>query len=250
MQTLPKTKLALGMFLALGNMPTMAANYGISDPSISVIPAISFEPLDTGTFFGTGPLGNRCVITDDTLMAALPDDIPDGALITEVDGYFYDNDATNDAYFIFGALYADKDTGAGFTLQGLETSSSTSGQPGNTVVKLPLSLVIDHTQDMNSDGKTDLLSYAVAVQLGNGSGDVCINQLAITWYRQVSPAPAAATFNDVPTSHQFFREIEALADSGITSGCGGGNYCPDSPLTRGQMAVFLSRALGLHWADN
>ena len=28
-----------------------------------------------------------------------------------------------------------------------------------------------------------------------------------------------------------------------------GNYCPDAPLTRGQMAVFLSKALGLHWPE-
>jgi hypothetical protein len=64
----------------------------------------------------------------------------------------------------------------------------------------------------------------------------------------VSPAPATATFGDVPTSHPFFRYVEALVASGITAGCGGGNYCPDAALTRGQMAVFLSKALGLHFA--
>ena len=69
------------------------------------------------------------------------------------------------------------------------------------------------------------------------------------FYRlQVSPPPAVATFSDVPTSHPFFQFIEALARSGITSGCGGGNFCPDAPLTRGQMAVFLSLGLGLHFA--
>ncbi len=61
----------------------------------------------------------------------------------------------------------------------------------------------------------------------------------------VSAAPAIATFNDVPTNHPFFRFIEALVASGITAGCGSGNYCPDTPLTRGQMAVFLAKALGL-----
>ena len=29
------------------------------------------------------------------------------------------------------------------------------------------------------------------------------------------------------------------------SGCGGGNYCPTSPVTREQMAVFLSATFGL-----
>jgi hypothetical protein len=41
-----------------------------------------------------------------------------------------------------------------------------------------------------------------------------------------------------------------LAASGITAGCSTAPplYCPDDPLTRGQMAVFLSKALGLHFA--
>jgi hypothetical protein len=67
---------------------------------------------------------------------------------------------------------------------------------------------------------------------------------------QVSPAPAVATFpNDVPTSHPYFRFVEALARSGITAGCGGNSYCPDAPITRGQMAVFLAVALGLHFPN-
>ena len=35
--------------------------------------------------------------------------------------------------------------------------------------------------------------------------------------------------------------IEQLFNEGITGGCGGGDYCPDAPVTRGQMAVFLLR---------
>jgi hypothetical protein len=73
----------------------------------------------------------------------------------------------------------------------------------------------------------------------------------VTYRRAVSPAPATATFNDVPTGHPFFRFVEALAKSGITGGCSANPplYCPDNPVTRGQMAVFLSIALGLHWAN-
>jgi len=70
------------------------------------------------------------------------------------------------------------------------------------------------------------------------------------YYRlQVSPAPAQATFGDVPTNHPFFQFIEALVASEITAGCGGGNYCHDNPVTRGQMAFFLATALGLHWPE-
>ena len=41
------------------------------------------------------------------------------------------------------------------------------------------------------------------------------------------------------------REIEQLAAENITAGCGGNNYCPNDPITRGQMAVFLTKTFGL-----
>jgi hypothetical protein len=75
------------------------------------------------------------------------------------------------------------------------------------------------------------------------------NHAAVFWKRQLSPAPAEATFDDVPTSDFGFQHIEALAASGITGGCGGGDYCPDSPVTRRQMAIFIAKALGLHWPN-
>jgi S-layer homology domain len=53
----------------------------------------------------------------------------------------------------------------------------------------------------------------------------------------------------VPTTDPAFQFIEALVASGITAGCGSGNYCPDAPLTRRQMAVFLAKALGLQWPE-
>lgn len=58
-----------------------------------------------------------------------------------------------------------------------------------------------------------------------------------------APPPASGTmFLDVPISHQFAAWIEEFANEGITSGCGGGNYCPSSNVTRAQMAVFLLRS--------
>jgi S-layer homology domain len=47
------------------------------------------------------------------------------------------------------------------------------------------------------------------------------------------------SFPDVPTSQQFYKYIENLFHNGVTGGCAGGNYCPDNPVTRAQMAVFL-----------
>ena len=71
----------------------------------------------------------------------------------------------------------------------------------------------------------------------------------VNYRLQVSPAPGTATFADVPVGSQFHRFVEALNAAGITGGCGGGNYCPNAPITRGQMAVFLAAALGLHWPN-
>jgi hypothetical protein len=75
-----------------------------------------------------------------------------------------------------------------------------------------------------------------------------IGYFEVAWKRRVSAPPSVATFSDVPSSHPFFQFIEALAASKITAGCAPGKFCPEEPLTRGQMAVFLAKALGLHWA--
>ena len=49
-------------------------------------------------------------------------------------------------------------------------------------------------------------------------------------------------FGDV-VENQHTWAIRALAAAGITSGCGNGNFCPDDPVTRAQMASFLIRAI-------
>lgn len=91
--------------------------------------------------------------------------------------------------------------------------------------------------------------YLVTAVNSPGDGSTSIGAIRIFYQRQVSPAPGSATFNDVPTSDPAFQYIEALVASGITAGCGSGSYCPDAPLTRRQMAVFIAKALGLHWPE-
>src|SRR6266511_2136084 len=59
----------------------------------------------------------------------------------------------------------------------------------------------------------------------------------------IPPAVGASTgFNDVPSNYWSAAWIKQLAADGITTGCGAGNYCPDYPVTRAQMAVFLLKA--------
>ncbi len=57
-----------------------------------------------------------------------------------------------------------------------------------------------------------------------------LQKIALRYSRQVSPAPATATFADVPPDHPFFQFVEALSKSGITGGCGAGNFCPNQTV--------------------
>lgn len=60
-----------------------------------------------------------------------------------------------------------------------------------------------------------------------------------------TPPPCTGVFADVaclPTPAFAADWIEQLAAEGITAGCGGGNFCPDAPVTRDQMAVFLLKS--------
>jgi len=60
--------------------------------------------------------------------------------------------------------------------------------------------------------------------------------------RNPANAICAGRFTDVPTTHIFCGFIERLNDDGITGGCGPSTFCPDDPVTRAQMAVFLVAA--------
>lgn len=69
--------------------------------------------------------------------------------------------------------------------------------------------------------------------------------LQITQQRATTPS-LTAPFSDVPLSYDFANHITLLKQNAITSGCTATSYCPNDPVTRGQMAVFLIRGrLGL-----
>lgn len=105
--------------------------------------------------------------------------------------------------------------------------------------------------DLTGQGVT-MDNFSDELVLSAATGATYATQLLgafIGYQLQLSPAPATATFSDVPTTHPYFRAIEALAAAGITGGCGNGNYCPNQNVTRGEMAVFLARALGLHFPN-
>jgi hypothetical protein len=59
------------------------------------------------------------------------------------------------------------------------------------------------------------------------------------------PPCTTASFTDMPCASPFAAWVQELVARGITAGCGGGLYCPTNPVTRGQMAVFLTKTFAL-----
>jgi hypothetical protein len=99
---------------------------------------------------------------------------------------------------------------------------------------------------------------AEGITTGCGSGNYCPgspvtrDQMAVFLLRAKygagysPPSVGASTgFADVPTTYWAAAWIKQLVAEGITAGCGSGNYCPLSPVTRDQMAVFLCRTFGI-----
>lgn len=118
---------------------------------------------------------------------------------------------------------------------------TTAGAPGYVAVSDTLQHTVDN--HLQSGGGF----YNVAIWTTALDSSVAWKGVDIWWRRQISPAPATATFADVPTNAQFFAEIEAMAASGVTQGCTATAFCPDANVTRRQMAAFFARALGLYW---
>lgn len=65
------------------------------------------------------------------------------------------------------------------------------------------------------------------------------------WWQPVMPESG---FLDVPDDHSFSEDVAWMNEMGITNGCRhpyGRLFCPDQPISRGEAAAFLARALGL-----
>lgn len=162
--------------------------------------------------------------------------LPEGALVTEVGFVFCDTSPTG---FFTSELVIQPRMG-NTTGQNLIASNDFE-TPGCVDQTATLSPPIQIDNGANY--------YEVAFYLSTGDTTIQFASARVGYQLQVS-APGAQIFDDVPPSHPFFQFIQALAAAGITGGCSASPplYCPDNPLTRGQMAVFLSRALGLHFA--
>lgn len=206
--------------------------YGTLDNTVYYVTAEEFTPLSSSSTWSLDSSMFRFVSGGGPFLRANVH-LPAGARVTGVELTGCDDNAGAD---IAVHLFRNQDPSSTATLM---TTFSTTGSPGCSFFSNggPIDVPV-----------IDNLNYKYTLSVGLGNDDTLRFRGVRIFYRlQVSPPPGTATFDDVPTGHLFFQHIEALVASGITAGCGGGDYCPDALLTRGQMAVFLAKALGLHW---
>ena len=248
MRTSVPVCVAMAVFLvAPAVVPEAAAQglapdyYGTADANYHYVSAEEFQSNHSDGYLQFQHGFWRCASFGLNVVAAMR--LPSGAL---VDGYtviFDDSSADGDISVWLSRHWVSALGTAGTTQIGPTFQSS--GDPGITSswVDLDPDLTISYYNAFTLATQSYVLTAAIECR-----DDLSFRGVIVRWNRQVSPAPATATFNDVPTGYWAFQFIEALADSGITAGCGGGSFCPDNTLTRAEMAVFLSKALGLHYS--
>jgi glucose/arabinose dehydrogenase len=115
--------------------------------------------------------------------------------------------------------------GAGFTPASVVRWNG-SGRPTTYVSRTRLTVSIS-ASDVAAAGSASLTVFNPAPGGGTSPGRVF---------------SIANLFVDVPLTHPLRRPIEGISEAEITSGCGGRMFCPESPVTRDQMAILLLRA--------
>ena len=209
-------------------------SFGTDEVSTAVVTAWDFVPGDSATTWSSTPGLGRYQTSAGLFYASVR--LPQGALILSIELDACDVSASG---FVEVNLYRGRPDGGFDTLAALDT--------GLAAVPECMRFVSDLATPETVENNT--YRYVLGVVNTPFANTVVYSAVRVRYKLQVSPAPGVATFTDVPTSDPAFQFVEALAASGITAGCGGGNYCPNLPLTRRQMAVFLAKALGLHWPD-
>ena len=208
--------------------------YGTLSETSTTISAWEFELYQQDVTWSRS--GFNRYVTDNSgccLMAGVH--LPNGAVIT---GFAVDGCDLSTAGEIYALFLSCSGGSCTYVVQSILTGDPEA--PGCALFRVNLNppLIV------NNATTNYLFEFSNPDDLG---GSVSFEAARVFYKLQVSPPPNTATFNDVPTTHLFCQYIEALAAAGVTAGCGGGNFCPDAPLTRGAMAVFLAKALGLHW---
>jgi len=231
---------ALPGLLAAQEIPRPAPAWGTASYSVRPIHGTSFRPIQSDTTYSQNAVTTHLFRTGGQLYFDYAlSDLPAGALLTGIELEYCD---TNPAASVNADVHSRSAAGVN-DIVGPTLDSGDAAIPGCGFLGSVFNLELTGEVVDNYDK-----SYWVRVTLEGTDDSTSLGAVRVYYRLQVSPAPPTATFNDVPTTHPFFQFVEALSRSGITAGCGSGNFCPDAPLTRKQMAAFLSIALGLHFS--
>jgi hypothetical protein len=245
-------RIAVAVWIMVGGAFRLAAqSYGLGDQVLTIAaPSFHGEHNLPVIHADDGYLYNLDPTDENGSVYFAPVVLPDGAVITQMCLYARNQEANLNVLSVGMQRFILAPGGAapgGGAVPGSGVGVTFNFGYG-VVCTDPMSYVFHDDADIDNDGNPEHISHRLEALVFAGS-TVGLGGVRITWHRQVTPPPVTQTFGDVPPDQQFFQFIEALAASGITGGCGGGNYCPDAPLTRGQMAAFLAKALGLYWSN-
>jgi hypothetical protein len=81
----------------------------------------------------------------------------------------------------------------------------------------------------------------LSITIGKRTGRLIVAAILVVALAIPGTALANHLFDDVATGSTFNTTISNVYERGLTGGCGGGNYCPNDPVTRAQMSAFLDR---------
>ena len=81
--------------------------------------------------------------------------------------------------------------------------------------------------------------------LASGGCSIIASQAGDTTYAAAPPVTQKFTvfFGDVAPGDNDYAAINAMAQLGITAGCGSNGFCPNENVTRDEMAIFIVRAI-------
>jgi IPT/TIG domain/S-layer homology domain len=236
---------------------TQVTTDGSGNASIDVTLPFTVEAGARITATATDPNGNTSEFSQRLIFSMNPaSGPPAGGTSVTINGMLFEDGAT----VSIGGQPATNVNVTGPTQITATTPALAAGSLNNVVVTntngtggtLVNGWVADFSDVPNSQQFyfhiTKLVANAITVGCGTGIycplNSVTRQQMAVFILKSKNglcyvPPPCSGDFPDVPCSSVFAPWIEALADAGITGGCGGGNYCPTNPVTRQQMAVFL-----------
>jgi len=226
------------------------ATISATNPGITLSPTSQLFPREGGSSYVNVNAGNGCTWTSVS-------NVPWVTITSSTNccyGYVNYTVAANagatrsGTMTIAGQTFTVNQTGCDFTLD--RDHQSFAGGGGNGTVNVTANLgscawtattsspFITITSGASGTGNGSVqYSVAANASAGSRSDGITIAGQTFTVYQGID-------FLDVPPNNPFYSDIGKLSARGVTLGCGSGNYCPNDPITREQMAAFILRAKG------